>query len=103
MQSSTLHIKVEKQVATGLKELAKKRNESVGELVRQAIQSCYQLEMNNLAAHQYRALAAYQGGYISLNKLAEEMGLHQLELRTWLHEHDITQATAFGAEDSLNA
>ena len=48
MQSSTIHIKVKPELAKGLKGLAKKRKTSVGELIRQAGSSCYQLDLLNL-------------------------------------------------------
>jgi hypothetical protein len=50
MQSSTIHIKVKPELAKGLKALSRKRETSVGELVRQAVLSCYQLELLNLQA-----------------------------------------------------
>jgi hypothetical protein len=75
MQSATLHIKVKPEVAKGLKALSRKRNTSVGELVRQAVISSYQLELiSSLNTRQKRALEAYKGGYISLSRLADEMG-----------------------------
>ncbi|MCK4604155.1 MAG: ribbon-helix-helix protein, CopG family, partial [Deltaproteobacteria bacterium] len=77
MQSATLHIKVKPEVAKGLKALSRKRNTSVGELVRQAVISSYQLELiSSLNTSQKRALEAYQGGYISLSRLADEMGMN---------------------------
>jgi hypothetical protein len=45
MQSSTIHIKVTPELAKALKSLSHKRGTSVSELVRQAILSCYQLEI----------------------------------------------------------
>ncbi len=67
MQSSTMYIKVRPEIAKGLKALSLKRETSVGKLVRQAVLSCYQLDLLNLNDHQKRALealekaAAYQG------------------------------------------
>jgi hypothetical protein len=37
------------------------------------------------------AVVAYQGGYISIGRLAKAMDMHSLELRTWLAKHDIPQ------------
>ena len=103
MQSSTLHIKVRPELAKGLKALSRKRETSVGELVRQAVLSCYQLDLLNLNEKQRRAIEAYQGGYISLGKLAEEMGMTVWEMRNWLSEHDIAQNISFLENDVNNA
>lgn len=103
MQSSTLHIKVTPEVANALKVLSKKRETSVGELVRQAVHSCYQLEMLNLNEKLRRAVEAFQGGYISLGKLAEEMGMNVWDTRRWLAEHDIVQNNSFLEDDVSNA
>jgi len=103
MQSSTLHIKVTPAVANALKALSKKRETSVGELVRQAVHSCYQLEVLNLSERHRRAVEAFQGGYISLGKLAEEMGMNVWDARKWLAEHDIAQMNSFLEDDVNNA
>ena len=103
MQSSNLHIKVTPEVADALKTLSKKRETSVGELVRQAVHSCYQLEMLNLNEKLRRAVEAFQGGYISLGKLAEEMGMNVWDTRKWLTEHDIAQNNSFLEDDVSNA
>ncbi len=104
MQSATLHIKVKPELASGLKELSQKRKVSVGELVRQAVLSRYQLDLNlSLNNKHQRALQAYQGGYISLSKLATEMGMTVWEIRDWLNDHNIEQNTAFHQNDASNA
>ncbi len=103
MQSSTLHIKVKPELAAGLKALSRKRDTSVGELVRKAVLSCYQLELLNLDERQKRVIAAYQGGYISLGKLSEEMGMDVWKTRKWLEEHDIPQNNSFIEDDIENA
>ena len=103
MQSSTLHIKVKPRLAKGLKSLSKKRETSVGELVRQAVVSCYQLDLLNLNEKHRRALEAFKGNYISLGKLAEEMGMNVLNVRRWLEEHDIPQNNSFLEDDLKNA
>lgn len=102
MQNSTLHIKVKPELAKGLKALARKRETSVGELIRQAVLSCYQIDLINLNEKQRRAVAAFQGGYISLGKLAEEMGMNILNTRKWLEEHDIPQNNSFLEDDVKN-
>ncbi len=99
MQSSTLHIKIKPELAKALKSLSVKRETSVGELVRQAILSCYQLDFLALSDKQRRAMEAYQGGYISLGKLAEEMGLSVWDMRNWLKDHDVPQNNSFLEDD----
>ncbi|MDZ7664413.1 MAG: ribbon-helix-helix protein, CopG family [Desulfotignum sp.] len=103
MQSATLHIKVKPEVAKGLKHLSRKRETSVGELVRRAVLSCYQLDLLDLNQSQKQAVAAFQGGYISMGKLAEEMGMNVLDIRAWLEEHDISQNSSFQESDMENA
>ena len=103
MQSSTIHIKVKPELAKGLKALSRKRETSVGELVRQAVLSCYQIELLNLNQKQRRAVEAFQGGYISLGKLAEEMGMKILNTRKWLAEHETAQNNSFLEDDVKNA
>ena len=103
MQSSTIHIKVKPELAKGLKALSRKRETSVGELVRQAVLSCYQLDLLNLNEKQRRAVEAFQGGYISLGKLAEEMGMNIWNARKWFIEHDIAQNNSFLEDDVNNA
>lgn len=99
MQRSTLHIKIKPELADGLKKLACKRSTSVGELVRRAVMSCYQLELLDMSEKQRRAVEAYQGGYISLGKLAEEMGMSVLKIRKWLEDYDIPQNNSFHEDD----
>ncbi len=103
VQSSTIHIKVKPELAKGLKVLSRKRETSVGELVRQALLSCYQLDLLNLNEKQRRAVQAFQGGYISLGKLGEEMGMNVWNTRKWLIEHDIAQNNSFLEDDVNNA
>ncbi len=103
MQNATIHIKVKPEIAKGLKELSKKRETSVGELVRQALFSCYQIDLLTIGQKQRRAIEAFRGGYISQGKLAEEMGMNVWELRKWLHEHDISQNLSFLEDDVKNA
>jgi predicted HTH domain antitoxin len=103
MQNSTLHVKVKPELAEGLKALAKKRETSVGELVRQAVISCYQIDIANLSEKQRRAIEAFQGGYISQGKLAEELGMNVWNTRKWLIEHNIPQNNSFFENDVKNA
>ena len=103
MQNTTIHIKVKPEIAKGLKQLSKKRETSVGELIRQAVFSCYQLELLGLNQNQKQSIAAFQGEYISLGKLAEEMGMTVWEIRNWLAEHNILQNNSFQESDIANA
>jgi hypothetical protein len=98
-QEATLHVKIDPATARGLKAIARTRGRSVGELVRQAIASCYQPELLDLTAAQRQALEAYRGGFISLGKLAEAMGRHVLRMREWLREHGIPENSCYAAED----
>lgn len=102
-QTATLHIKIEPSVARGLKQVAGRRRVTVGELVRQAVQTCYQTEWLGLTATQRQALEAYRGGYISLGKLAETMGLSPLKARAWLGERGIQGNTGCSKEDLVHA
>ena len=103
MRNTTLHIKVKPEVAKGLKELSKKRGTPVGELVRRAVTSCYLVDLLDLSEKQRRALEAYRGEYISLGKLAEEMGMNMWETRSWLEEHDIPLSNSFLESDVYNS
>ena len=103
MQSSTLHIKIRPEIANGLKILSKKQDVSVGELVRKAILSSYQLDLLDLSIKQKRAAEAFQGGYISIGKLAEEMGMNIWDTQKWLKDHEIMQNNAFIEDDVKNA
>ena len=102
-QTATLHIKVEPAVARGLKQVAGRRRVTVGELVRQAVQTCYQTEGLGLTAAQRQALEAYRGAYISLGKLAVELGLSPLKARDWLNERGIRQHTVCAKDDLAHA
>ena len=103
MQNSTIHIKVTPELASALKSLSQKRKTSVGELVRRAVLSCYQLDMLNLNEKQRRAVEAFQGGYISIGKLAEEMGMNVWNIQKWLDEYAIPQNNSFLEDDVKNA
>lgn len=100
---STLHIKISQETVKKLRQLAKHRKQTMGELVRQAISSCYQLDFTDMPEAHREALAAYKGGFISIGKLSEIMGMHVLELRTWLTEREIPQNSSFRSPDIENA
>jgi len=102
-QVSTLHVKIEPSVANGLKNLARQRSQTVGELVRKALASCYQIDLLCLTGAQRQAVEAYQGGFIGHGKLACVMGLSQLDMRRWLTEHGIAQNNSYQEKDDANA
>lgn len=102
-QDATLHVKLDRQTADKLKRLAAERQTSKGQLVRDAISACYLPALDELPVQQRRALAAYQGGYISLGKLAREMGMHVLGLRAWLADQGLEQHVVFADGDSARA
>lgn len=99
----TLHIKVTHEFNSVLKQLGKTRGMTVSELIRQALATCYQVDMLGLPERQRQALEAYRGGFISLGKLSELMGRSSLEMRKWLNEHFISQNNAFSEDDVKNA
>jgi predicted HTH domain antitoxin len=103
MQNSTIHIKVTPEIAQGLKELSRKKDTSVGDLVRKAVISCYQLDLFDLSEKQSRALEAYRGEYISLGKLSEEFGMNIWDMQEWLEVHNIPRNTSFLESDINNA
>jgi hypothetical protein len=103
IEDTTLHIKMKKQIADGLKELSKRKGQSVSDLVREAVSSTYQPDNLDLPTHQKRAIEAYRGGYISIGKLSETMGKSVYDTRSWLFEHDIAENNAFNQDDIINA
>lgn len=102
-QDATLHVKLDRDTDARLNELARSRGTSKGQLVRDAIATCYQVDLQGLPVAQKQAIAAYQGGYISLTRLARVMGMHVLQLRPWLQERGIEQRNAYGDADAEHA
>jgi predicted HTH domain antitoxin len=102
-REATLHVKLDAETDEKLKRLSAARGKSKGQLVREAISACYQTSFEELPIRQRQAIAAYQGGFISLGKLAKEMGLHVLELNQWLADRGITPQTAFSPTDADRA
>jgi len=102
-KDATLHVKLDAETDEKLKRLAAVRGKSKGELVRDAIRACYQTSFEDLPLRQRQATAAYQGGFVSIGRLAREMGMHVLQLRSWLAERGIEQLTAFGGQDADRA
>ena len=99
----TVHIKINHEINEGLKQLGKARGMSVSELIRQALFTCYQLDMLGITNRQKQALEAYRGGFISLGKLSEMMGCSPIEMRNWLNEREIKQNNSFSDNDVANA
>lgn len=102
-RDATLHVKLDRDTDENLKRLAASVGKSKGQLVREAIAACYQTSFEDLPLSQRQALAAYQGGYLSIGGLARAMGLHVLELRRWLGERGIAQQVAYGEDDADRA
>ncbi|MBA2368490.1 MAG: UPF0175 family protein [Candidatus Protochlamydia sp.] len=86
-----------------MRHLAEQRHLSVSELVRLALNSCYQIEILNLKATEKQALEAFRGGNISLGKLGQVMGMHPLKLRQWLDEHNIPENNSYSEKDVEHA
>ena len=99
---ATLHVKIDPATNEQLARLAAARKTSKGQLVRDAILACYQVPVDDLPIRQRQALAAFQGGFISIGKLAESFGMHVLDLRNWLSEHGIGQYITLSADDRQN-
>lgn len=102
-QTASLHLKLDPATDRHLKEIAQARHLSKGELVREAIAACYQPKIEDIPLRQRRAIAAYEGDFISIGKLAEVMGMHALDLRNWLQEHGISQNGMYAEQDFANA
>ncbi|MBN1152282.1 MAG: hypothetical protein JXA58_03640 [Dehalococcoidia bacterium] len=102
-RDATLHMKLDRGIDEHLKRLAHARGTSKGQLVREAISACYHTALTDLPQRQRLAISAYQGGYLSLSRLAMVMGMHVLDLRRWLKEHDIAQSGAYSDRDAGNA
>jgi len=101
--SATLHVKLDPDTDACLKRLAARRQTSKGQLVRAAISACYETSLMDLPVHQRQAVAAFEGGFISIGRLAEAMGMHVLDLRQWLADHDIAQNSVYAEQDAANA
>ena len=102
-KDATLHVKLDTPLADRLKGLAQRRGVSVATLVRQALVSTYQPQLLDLSHRHRQAVEAYQGGFISLGRLAEALGLTVLEARAWLNEHEVPQNTGFLDEEIAEA
>ena len=101
--TATLHVKIDPETDTCLKQLAARRHTSKGQLVREAVSACYQTSLLALPLQQRQAISAYEGGFISSGRLAGAMGMHVLDLRHWLKEHGLAQNSSFSDQDAANA
>ena len=79
-----------------LKHLAAVRHRTLGELVRDAIDSTF--PQDKIEQRHHVALAAYREGFISLGKLSESLGVDPVSAREYLRERGIPLMTQ-GAEE----
>jgi hypothetical protein len=101
--TATLHVKLDSEMDEQLKRLAASRQTSKGQLVREAVSACYRTNLTDLPLTYRQALSAYQGGFISIGRLARTMGMHVLDLRRWLNERDLAQTNVHGDQDAVHA
>ena len=87
-----------------LKQTAASMHRTLGELVRDAIDSTF--PRDKVERRHQVALAAYREGFISLGKLAESLGLDPVSARDYLQGHGIpimTQSAEEITADAANA
>lgn len=87
-----------------LKEAASSRHCTLGELVRDAIDSAF--PRDGIERRRHVALAAYREGFISLGKLAEALGVDPHTARLYLQERHIPLMTMDASDitsDAANA
>lgn len=72
-----------------LKEQSHVSHRTIGELVRDAVDSAFLL--NSVEHRRQVALAAYQEGFISIGKLAETLGLDPASTRLFLKNNGVIQ------------
>ena len=96
----TLHVKIDSELERELKRLSADRGVSIGEIVRKAVKTTYRIGVEGLSARHHDALTAHQAGYISLGKLAEELGMDVLTLRRWMAVNDFESHETFGVSDA---
>ncbi len=84
-----------------LKQMAVSTHRTLGELVRDAIDSTFTADI--LERRHQVALAAYREGFISLGKLAQSLGVDPLTARNYLHERGIGQMVQSPDEISSDA
>ena len=81
-----------------LKQMAASMHRTLGELVRDAIDSTFTVDMVE-RRHQV-AVDAYREGFISLGKLAQSLGVDPLTARGYLKERGIQQMVQ-GADEIM--
>jgi predicted HTH domain antitoxin len=87
-----------------LKQASASMHRTLGELVRDAIDSTF--PRDKIERRHHVALAAYREGFISLGKLAESLGVDPLTTRDYLRERGIqimTQSAEEITADAANA
>ena len=92
------------QQHTNLKQMAATMHRTLGELVRDAIDSAF--PGDRIEQRHQVALSAYREGFISLGKLAESLGVDPLTARDYLQKRHIpimTQSAEDIQADSANA
>jgi predicted HTH domain antitoxin len=72
-----------------LKQMATSMHRTLGELVRDAIDST--ITVDTVERRHQVALAAYREGFISLGKLAQSLGIDPLTARNYLKEQGLQQ------------
>ncbi len=88
-----------------LKVYAKREGRTLGELVREALDTAYK-KKNRIEHRRLAAMEAYKEGFISIGKLSEILGIDIVSLRLYLKEEGIslqTQDIEEIAEDVVNA
>lgn len=71
-----------------LKLYARKEGRTLGELVRDALDTAY-MKKDVLEERKQVAMNAYREGFISLGKLSEVLGIDPVSARNYLKEHGI--------------
>lgn len=84
-----------------LKQMAASMHRTLGELVRDAIDSAF--TSDTVERRHQVALAAYQEGFISLGKLAQSLGVDPLTARNYLKERGIRQMVQGADEIAADA
>lgn len=88
-----------------LKIYAKKGGRTLGELVRESLDTTYKRK-NKIEHRREVALEAYKEGFISIGKLSEIFGIDIVSLRLYLKKHSIPLKTQDAEEitrDVVNA
>lgn len=87
-----------------LKHMAASMHRTLGELVRDAIDTTF--PQDSIERRRHVALQAYREGFISLGKLAESLGVDPHTARLYLREHRIQLMTMDASDitsDAANA